>query len=108
MELLKDIERFAKLKEITYILYSTGEAMSLFKKSTEALIESNCFDFDLCRCSASIHKVEVFTDNFPVEEHTVIDKNTYHRLHSNLCQKVKKFIINPMIESSKEKQCNSN
>lgn len=76
-----------------FILYGNETAITLYKKSKEALINSNCYDFMIYQCDEDIdmdlHNAKQWDKNI------TINKSTYDLLYKNLCWKLRKFTITP-------------
>ncbi|WP_308991122.1 hypothetical protein QLS71_002420 [Mariniflexile litorale] len=75
--------------QTSYILAANSKAMELIKISTEALTESNCYDFMVFRFS---DWEEILKDLEAWEDFVPINESTYNILHTNLCIKLREFI----------------
>ncbi len=76
-----------------YILSANKEAMALYNKSKDALIESDCYDFMVYKYSS--HKNTVMLETEEWDETVQINASIFIDLHLNLCTKFRKFILEP-------------
>jgi len=103
MELSRELKRFTLINERTHLLYGSEEAIELYEVSINTLIVSDNYDFDVVCVKQGNLEINFLDDVVPLERFLIIDENTHGVLHLNLCQKLKKFIIDPMVERHKKK-----
>lgn len=72
-----------------FVLCVNKLSLSLYKKSREALIQSNCYDFFVF-----INPEKKDYEEW--ETYLEIDEETYFMLYNNLCDKYRKNIVTPM------------
>ncbi len=98
IKLSQTLKKFTLLEETTYIIYGSQEALALYGQSLEALLESDCYDFDVREYAKGKKTPNLVDDAFEPDGYLVIDENSFRKLHKNLCQKIKKFILDPRRE----------
>ena len=103
IQLSSELKRITSINERTYLLYGSEEAVALYEVSMNTLIVSDKYDFDVACVKQGNSEVDFLDDIVPLERFLIIDENTFRMLHQNLCQKLKKFMIDPMVEKHKKK-----
>ncbi len=64
--------------------------MKLYNESLETLLNSNCADFGVSKCSKDLgFDPEIISNLFEIEGHSLINEKNYHILYLNICQKVR-------------------
>lgn len=108
LEVLKELKQVSHVKATTYILYGSDEALTLYNESLDALLKSDCMDFDVVTFETQLgKKSEFILDIFEIEGYRIINRTIRNRLHDNLCKKVKNQIIGPRQQKWLEKKENS-
>ena len=102
-QLSSELEKITLINERTYLLYGSQEAVKLYEESMNALIASETYGFNVVCIKQGNSEVDFLDDIVPLERFMIIDENAYAVLHQNLCQKLKKFIVDPMVEKHKKK-----
>ncbi|WP_127138057.1 hypothetical protein [Flagellimonas oceanensis] len=102
---MKELKQVSYVKATTCILYGSDEALTLYHESLNALLESDCMDFDVVTFETQLgKKPEFIIDIFEIEGYRIINRTIRNRLHDNLCKKVKKQIIEPRQQKWLEEQ----
>ncbi len=105
LEVLKELKQISHVKVTTYILYGSDEALTLYHKSLDALLKSDCMDFDVVTFGTQLgKKPEFIIDIFEIEGYCIINRTIRNQLHDNLCKKVKNQIIGPRQQKWLEEQ----
>ena len=105
LEVLKKLKQVSHVKVTTYILYGSDEALTLYHESLDALLKSDCMDFDVVTFGTRLgKKPEFIIDIFEIGGYCIIDRTVRNRLHDNLCKKVKNQIIEPRHQKWLKKQ----
>ncbi|RUA16543.1 MAG: hypothetical protein DSY83_05590 [Flavobacteriia bacterium] len=105
LEVLKELKQVSHVKATTYILYGSDEALTLYHESLDALLKSDCMDFDVVTFETQLgKKPEFIIDIFEIEGYRIINRSIRNQLHDNLCKKVKNQIIGPRQQKWLEEQ----
>ena len=83
--------------EPEFILAANSIAMALYRKSKEALMSSDCYDFMVFRHSGRNFILDGLEE---WEESVSIDEATYDVLHCNLCTKLRTLYNTPKPDAS--------
>ncbi|MEM8937713.1 MAG: hypothetical protein AAGC64_00030 [Bacteroidota bacterium] len=93
--LSKKLQKYVHLNDSAFVIYGSEEALVLFDDSLDALLESECYDFDVREYSAKKNDVDLLDGAFDIGGFRIIDEETFARLHVNLCSKIERYVIQP-------------
>ena len=102
IELSRELKKITLINDRTYLFYGSEEALGLYEVSINTLISSDNYDFDVVCIKQDNLEMSFLDDMVPLERFLFIDENIHNTLHSNLCQKLKKFIIDPIDKNQRK------